>query len=210
MDTFRDAYGPDLLIESSWPLEGLLDCAAEGDWAAVDEFREIWSRDAKVAQGATPATLSEAVRLRPLAAALRAGTIGTRGPDRAAAQPVRRGAAPRARRAPRRLGGVRKVWSRPDIRDLFADLLREHVDELLDDVRDQAQSGRPGAWREGWEVFKRIVPTDRHARDYASILEAMGKGQSAASTSPEDRIAMLGEWAQLAPKDAARPRSTGC
>ena len=32
VDTFRDAYGPDLLVEPSWPLEGLLNLVAEGDW----------------------------------------------------------------------------------------------------------------------------------------------------------------------------------
>ncbi len=203
VDTFRDAYGPDLLIEPSWPLEGLLDYAAQGDWAAVDEVREIWSRDARVAQGATPVTLSEAVRLRPLAAALRAGTIGTDGLIELWRNRFGEGLLgdPAARRVA--WATVRKVWSRPGILAEFADLLREHVDELVEEVRVQAQSGRPGTWREGWEVLKRIVPPDRHARDYASIVEAMGKGQAAASTSPEDRIAMLGEWARLAPRDAA-------
>ncbi len=205
VDTFRDAYGPDLLVEASFPLEGLLNLAAEGDWAAVDELRDLWSRDPQLVQGATPASLAEAVRARPLVVALKAGTIGADGLIELRRNRFGEGLLRDPGRRRLVWEALRTVWARPGIRVEFSDLLREHLDDLLDEVRAMVQSGPAGPWREGWEVLKPLVPADRRAGDYASFLDLAGKGPAAAATALEDRIAMLREWAQLAPRDAAVP-----
>ena len=39
IDTIQDDCGPELMVESSWPLEGLVKLAAAGDWSKIDELR---------------------------------------------------------------------------------------------------------------------------------------------------------------------------
>ena len=113
----------------------------------MDEIRDLWSRDPRIANGATPASLAEAIQVRPLAAALKAGTLDADGLLELRRNRFGEGLLRDGEFRRRAWESLRKVWARPRIRDEFADLLREHLDELLAEIRGRAQSGPAGAWR---------------------------------------------------------------
>ena len=150
LDTLRNEEDPDLAVAADWPLEGLIKLAAEGDWKSVDELRELWSRDPRIAPGVSPASLAEALRIRPLAAALKSGTITADGlielrRNRFGESLLREDEFKRPA-----WEAVRQVWSQRTIRQEFSELLGEHWDELLAEVRRGLDSGdlvhgeRPG------------------------------------------------------------------
>ena len=211
VDTFRDAYGPELLIEESWPLEELLKYVAANDWRAVDEVRELWSRDPRVVSGATPASLAEAIQVRPLAAALKAGTLNA---DRLLELRQNRFSEgllrdPELRR--RAWEVVQKVWTLPQIRKEFADLLRKRVDELLADVRKRAKSVPAGAWREGWEALKQLAPVERRAEQFGTLMEALGASPAGAAFPPRNALTYWESGRSPHPRQRpCRLESTGC
>ena len=205
VDTLRDAYGPDLLIEPSWPLEGLLNLVADGNWTAVNEIRDLWLRDPQIARAATPELLAQAIRVRPLAAALKAGTIDVDGLVELRRSRFGEGLLQDDELRHRAWEAVRKVWTRPKVRDDFAELLREHLDELLAEVRKRVQSEPAGAWREGWEVLKPLVQAEQRAGCFVTLVEAMAATPAAAVLPAEERAGLLREWSQSAPAGAAIP-----
>ena len=205
VDTFRDAYDPDLSVAADWPLEGLLKLAAEGNWKEVDEIRELWSRDSRITPGISAIALAEALRARPLVVALGNGTLKAEGlielRRNRFGEGVLRG--PQFRR--QAWEAVRQVWFLPAIRTEFAELLREHQDDLIQEVRSRAEKGPAGAWREGWEALKEIIPAERRADEFSKLLAAMET--TGAALPAADRTVLLGEWAQAAPASAAFPAS---
>ncbi len=205
VDTFRDAYGPELMIEASWPLEDLLKLAADGDWKAVDEVRDLWSRDPRIAGGATPASLAEAIQVRPLAVALKAGALDADGLMKLRRNRFGEGLLRDDELRGRAWQALRKVWAQPRIRDEFAELLSEHLDDLLAEVRTRAQSGPAGAWREGWEALKSVIPADRRAGHFVTLMGVVGATPGAAALSPDERGALLREWSQSVPAGTALP-----
>jgi hypothetical protein len=161
VDTFHDAYEPELMVERSWPLEGLLDLVASGDWKGVKEVHELWERDSLVVKGATLETLGEAVWIRPLIGELRDGKLEV-------GDLIKLRSAPlgdmllhdHAELRYRAWEVVRKVWRHRDIRKRFEDLLSEHHPDLLDDVCRALPSAHDSAWREDWESLEPLVPAD--------------------------------------------------
>jgi WD40 repeat protein len=205
VDTLRDAYGPELLIEPSWPLEGLLNLVADGNWTAVNEIRDLWSRDPQIARASSPELLAQAIRVRPLAAALKAGTIDVDGLVELRRSRFGEGLLHDDELRHRAWETVRKVWTRPKVRDEFAELLREHLNELLAEVRKRVQSEPTSAWREGWEVLKPLVQADHRAACFVTLLEAVAATPTAAVLAPDTRVSLLREWSQSAPAGAAIP-----
>jgi GTPase-associated protein 1, N-terminal domain type 2 len=203
LDTLRNEQDPDLVVPVDWPLEGLLKLASEGDWTAVDEIRELWSRDSRVAPGVSPAALAEALRVRPLVAALKGGSLTAE--DLLELRRNRFGESLLRDDEFRRPAwdAVRKVWSQPAIRHEFADMLREHVDELLEEVKSRVESGPKGAWREAWEALKPVIPADRLVDEFSRLLSAME--HTGAALPAADRAHLLGDWAQASPATAAFP-----
>ncbi len=205
VDTFRDAYGPELAVDASWPLEGLLNLVAEGNWTAVDEIRELWSHDPQAATAATPESLAAAIRVRPLAAALKAGTIDAEKLMELRRNRFGQGLLESAELRQRAWEVVQKAWTRPRVKEEFAELLREHSTELLAEVRGQVESGPPLAWRQGWAALEPLIPAERRAACLSGLLEAAGASPAAPSYSPEERVGLLRDWSQSAPSGAAIP-----
>jgi WD40 repeat protein len=203
-DTFRDVHGPDLIVDSSWPLEGLLTLVSNGDWNSVDEIRDLWSRDTRSGHAAA-ASLADALRVRPLAAALKVGTLGAEG--LLELKRNRFGEALFRDDEFRRPAweSLRKVWSRPSIRDAFTDTLREHLDELLDEVKGRVEAGPSGSWRDGWEALKPVVPPERRFEELSKFLVAIE--QTATALPAEERASLIGEWSVAAPANAMLPAS---
>ncbi len=203
LDTFRNEEDHDLSVGADWPLEGLLKLAAEGDWRGVDEIRELWSRDPRIAPGVSSAALADALRVRPLAAALKNGTLGADGllelrHNRLGEELLRDN---ESRRPTWEV--VRKVWTQPRIRHEFVELLRAHVDELLDDLSGLVESGSTGAWREAWSALKPVIPDERRVDDFSRLLAAMERTGAALPAS--ERSNLVGEWCQTAPETAVFP-----
>ena len=205
VDTLRDAYGPEIQVEPSWPLEGLLTLVADGNWKAVDEVRELWSRDPHVTRGVTPAALAEALKVRPLMSALRAGTIEvsglselrrTRMGERLIRSPEFSETAWRA---------VRKNWAKPEVRAEFADLIGEHLDELIAELRLGIESDPVGKWRERWDALKQLIPPDRRVGCFVSLLEAMGAIPATRSMAANERVGLYREWLRLVRPGEALP-----
>ena len=101
-----------------------------------------------------------ALRVRPLAAELRNGRLGADGllelrQNRLGEELLRDD---EFQRPTWEL--VRKNWTHPRVRHEFADLLREHIDDLLDDLRGRAESGSPGDWRDAWSALKPVIPAE--------------------------------------------------
>ena len=98
---------------------------------------------------------------------------------------------------------MRKNWTHPRVRHEFADLLREHIDDLLDDLRGRAESGSPGDWRDAWSALKPVIPAERRVDDFSRILAAME--HTGAALPVAERSNLLGEWCQTAPATASYP-----
>ena len=96
---------------------------------------------------------------------------------------------------------VRKVWTQPAIRDAFTDTLREHIDELLEDVKGRLGAGPSGGWHEAWDVLKPLIPPDRRVDELTKIMAGMNK--TATALPAEERAGLLSEWSQEAPASAA-------
>ena len=203
VDTFHDTYDPDLLVTPDWPLEGLLKLAADGDWKGVDAIRELWSRDGRIAQGASPGILAEAIRARPLVVALGNGTLAAEGLLELRRNRFGEGILRDEQYRRPAWEAVRKVWSQPAIRTEFRELLGDHLDELMQEVRGRAESGPAGAWREGWQALKDVIPTERRVDEFSKLLVAMER--TGASLPAAEREVLLGEWCQAAPAKATLP-----
>ncbi len=203
LDTLRNEEDHDLSVGADWPLEGLLKLAALGDWRGVDEIRELWSRDPRIAPGVSSPALADALRVRPLVAALKNGTLGADGllelhHNRLGEELLR---ANELRQPTWEV--VRKVWTQPRIRHEFVELLRGHIDELLDDLRGQVESGSSGAWREAWSALKPVIPDERRVDDFSRLLAAMER--TGAALPATERSNLVGEWCQTAPETAVFP-----
>jgi GTPase-associated protein 1, N-terminal domain type 2 len=203
LDTLRNEEDPDLAVAADWPLEGIITLAAEGNWQSVDEIRELWSRDPRVAPGVSAAVLGEALRVRPLAAALKSGTLAAEGLLELRRNRFGEGLLREDEFRRPTWEAVRKVWSQPAIRHEFADLLRDHVEELLADVTGLVETGPPGAWREAWEALKPVIPAERRLDSFSKLLAAME--HTGAALPAGERAILLVDWAQAAPPNAAFP-----
>ena len=102
----------------------------------------------RYSEASHPQALAEALKVRPLMSALRAGSIEvsglselrrTRMGERLIRSPEFSETAWRA---------VRKNWAKPEVRAEFADLIGEHLDELIAEVRLSIESDPVGRWRE--------------------------------------------------------------
>ncbi len=203
LDTLRNDDDPDLAVAADWPLEGIITLAAEGNWKGVDEIRELWSRDPRIAPGVSAAVLGEALRVRPLAAALKSGTLGPEGLLELRRNHFAAGLLREDEFRRPTWEAVRKVWLQPVIRNEFADLFREHVDELLAEVTGLVESGPPGAWREAWEALKPVIPAERRLEDFSKLLGAME--HTGAAFPAGERANLLVDWCQAAPANAVFP-----
>ncbi len=203
LDTLRNEEDPDLAVTADWPLEGIITLAAEGNWNGVDEIRELWARDSRVAPGVSAGALGEALRVRPLAAALKGGTLAADGLLELRRNRFGEGLLREDEFRRPTWETVRRVWSQPAIRHEFADLLREHVDELMEEVKRRAESGPPGEWRDGWEALKPVIKAERRLDEFSRLLSAMET--TGAALPPGERASLLLDWCQAAPQTAAFP-----
>ncbi|MGE3820046.1 MAG: hypothetical protein AB7I30_11530, partial [Isosphaeraceae bacterium] len=206
LDTIADSYGPGLELDETWPLEPLLQLVAEGDWGAVDEIRALWASDAAVVPGASEAALAEALMVRPLALALREGTVNAEGLLRLRQSRIgqsllrandARGSAWRA---------LRPVWSSPAVVSGFPDLIVEHRSELLGELNQRASAEPIAAWFPQWSALRPLLSDELRNEAMSGLLKAVGKSPGAATLSTADRLGLVEEWSRNARKGAAFPQ----
>jgi GTPase-associated protein 1, N-terminal domain type 2 len=207
VDTFRDSYGPEPVIDGRWPLEELLTLAADGEWAKVDEVRALWAADASVAPGVTVTALADALRNRHRVAALRAGAITPEGllelfHTRFGAELIRD-----LQLRARAWTVLEPVWNTPAVRrekDLEA-LVVEHVDDLVADLRRRVVAEPPEAWRGDWAAIKSVAPAARFAEGAQTVLQTLAASPQADRLTAEVRAELLRDWSNAAGGGIATP-----
>ena len=153
--------------------------------------------------GSVAGVLAEAIRARPLVVALGNGTLAAEGLLELRRNRFGEGILRDEQYRRPAWEAVRKVWSQPAIRTEFRELLGDHLDELMQEVRGRAESGPAGAWREGWQALKDVIPTERRVDEFSKLLVAMER--TGASLPAAEREVLLGEWCQAAPAKATLP-----
>ena len=205
IDTIQDDCGPELMVESSWPLEGLVKLAAAGDWSKIDELRELWAADTRVMPGVTPAALAETLRVQPLVAELRNGVLKVEGLSELRRTRLGEGLLRRSDLRSRAWEVVRQVWTRPEVQKEFADLLGEHLDELFADLHCRIESSQDEAWRADWDAFELLVPVERRVEYLTRLLESLGTTAGARTLPVTERVEWLHRWSRAAPSASAVP-----
>ena len=205
IDTIQDDCGPELMVESSWPLEGLVKLAAAGDWSKIDELRELWAADTRVMPGVTPAALAETLRVQPLVAELRNGVLKVEGLSELRRTRLGEGLLRRGDLRSRAWEVVRQVWTRPEVQKEFADLLGEHLDELFADLQRRIESSQDEAWRADWDAFELLVPVERRVEYLTRLLESLGTTAGARTLPVTERVEWLHRWSRATPSASAVP-----
>ena len=134
------------------------------------------------------------LRVRPLAAALKSGTLSAEGLLELRRNHYGEGLLRDHEFRRPAWEAVRKVWLQPAIQHEFAEMLREHVDELLDEVEAGSSSapGRLGA-RPG-KRLKPAFPAERRVDELARLLSAMEP--TGAALPATERANLLVDWCQ--------------
>ena len=205
IDTIQDDCGPELMVESSWPLEGLVKLAAAGDWSKVDELRELWAADTQVMPGVTPAALAETLRVQPLVVELRNGVLKVEGLSELRRTRLGEGLLRRGDLRSRAWEVVRQVWTRPEVQKEFADLLSEHLDELFADLQRRIESSQDEAWRADWDAFELLVPVEQRAEYLTRLLESLGTTAGARMLPVTERVEWLHRWSRATQSASAVP-----
>ncbi len=163
-----------------------------GDWSGVDEIRALWTAEPP---GPTLTAVSEAVQGLPIIDDLRNNALT---PDKLLAfNRTGLGRAMLRDEALRNLAWkvIRPVWSQPETRREFPDLIEAHFEDLIADLRQRAAT-TPRAWFATWDAMKDLIAEDRRRAIVVGLIETVRSSRFADKLSPEQSAWLLRQWTE--------------